>query len=159
MHLNIVKSKNALQYYVLESYRKENGKNTTRIVRKLGTHEQLLKEHPDPETWARSIVAEMNREAAEGKQTIMASFSVSDLIKKDEQRLYDGGYLFLQKIFHRLRLDYICKQISKRHGYGYDLGQILGHLIYSRILNPSSKLAAYEYAHTFLEASRYLKMI
>ena len=78
MHLNIVKSKNALQYYVLESYRKENGKNSTRIVRKLGTHEQLLKEHPDPEAWARSVVTEMNREAEEGKQRIVASFSVND---------------------------------------------------------------------------------
>ena len=48
MHLNIVKSKNAKQYYVLEGYRKPDGKDSTRIVRKLGTHEQLLKEHPDP---------------------------------------------------------------------------------------------------------------
>ena len=107
MHLNIVKSKNALQYYVLESYRKENGKNTTRIVRKMGTHEQLLKEHPDPEAWARRVVEEMNREAAEGKQKIMVSFSGTELIPKDGQRLYNGGYLFLQKMFYRLRLDYI----------------------------------------------------
>ncbi len=155
MHLNIVKSKNALQYYVLESYRKENGKNTTRIVRKLGTHEQLLKEHPDPEAWARRVVEEMNREAAEGKQKIMVSFSGTELIPKDGQRLYNGGYLFLQKMFYRLRLDYICKQISKRHGYEYDLGQILGHLIYSRILNPSSKIASYEFAHTFMEPPKY----
>lgn len=155
MHLNIVKSKNALQYYVLESYRKENGKNSTRIVRKLGTHEQLLKEHPDPEAWARSVVTEMNREAEEGKQRIVASFSVNDAITKNEQRLYEGGYLFLQKIFYRLRLDYICKQISDRHEYEYDLGQILGHLIYSRILCPSSKLATYEYAKSLLEPPKY----
>ena len=41
MHLNIVKSKNAQQFYVLEGYRNEDGKCTTRIVKKLGTYEQL----------------------------------------------------------------------------------------------------------------------
>ena len=97
MHLHIVTSKNAKQYYVIEGYRNEQGKSTSRIVRKLGTHEQLLKEHDDPEVWAREVVAEMNRQAKEGKQAIMVPFSPSRVIEKDEEKLFDGGYLFLQK--------------------------------------------------------------
>ena len=41
MRLNIVKSKNAQQFYVIESYRTADGKNTSKIVEKLGTYDQL----------------------------------------------------------------------------------------------------------------------
>lgn len=84
-------------YYVLESYRTDAGKSTTRIVRKLGTHDELLKEHTDPEAWAQSVVEEMNREARGGKQQIMVPYRPQEQIAMDEQRLFDGGYLFLQK--------------------------------------------------------------
>jgi hypothetical protein len=36
------------------------GKSTKRIVRKLGTHDETLKEQADPEAWAESVVEEMN---------------------------------------------------------------------------------------------------
>ena len=155
MHLNIVESKNAKQFYVLEGYRNEKGRPSTRIVKKLGSYDQLIKEHEDPEAWAREVVAEMNRQAQEGKQKIMVPYSPSELIKKDDARLYDGGYLFLQKLFCQLRLDYISKRISKRYDFAYNLAEILGHLVYARILNPTSKLSTYEYAQTFLERPSY----
>lgn len=142
-------------YYVLESYRTDAGKSTTRIVRKLGTHDELLKEHTDPEAWAQSVVEEMNREARGGKQQIMVPYRPQEQLAMDEQRLFDGGYLFLQKLFYQSRLDYICKKISGRHDFAYNLTQILGHLVYGRILNPVSKLATYEYAKSFLEPQTY----
>ena len=155
MHLNIVVSKNAKQFYVLEGYRNEKGQSTTRIVKKLGSYDQLIKEHEDPEAWARKVVAEMNREAKEGKRIIMVPYSTSELIAQDEQRLYDGGYLFLQKLFYQLRLDYISKRIAARYDFSYNLAEILGHLVYARILNPASKLSTYEYVQTFLEQPSY----
>ncbi len=155
MHLNIVKSKNAMQYYVLEGYRRPDGKSSTRIIKKLGSHEELLKEHKDPEAWARSVVAEMNAAAAQERQEILVPFCPGSLLEKDRQNLYNAGYLFLQKIFYELHLDYICSQIGKRHHFQFNLGQILAHLIYTRIMNPSSKMASYEYAKSFLEPPKY----
>ncbi|MGM9553107.1 MAG: transposase, partial [Faecousia sp.] len=90
MHLNIVKSKNAQQFYVLEGYRNEDGKCTTRIVKKLGTYEQLAKEHDDPVAWAKDVVAEMNRQAKEGQQEIIVPFSPAAIIEKDRQNLFNG---------------------------------------------------------------------
>lgn len=155
MHLHIVTSKNAKQYYVIEGYRNDQGKSTTRIVRKLGTHEQILKEHDDPEAWAREVVAEMNRQAKEGKQKILVPFSPSIVIEKNDERLYDGGYLFLQKLFCQLHLDYICKKISANRRFDFNLSEILGDLVYARILNPMSKLATYDYVQSFLEKPSY----
>ena len=156
MRLRIDTNKDGTKnYYVLESFRTDNKKTTTRIVKKLGSHSQLLTEHGDPEVWAREVVAEMNRQANEGKRKIMVPFSESEIIEKNSDRLFGGGYLFLQKLFHQLRLDYICKKISADYGHAFNLAEILGHLVYSRVLNPASKLATYEYAQSFLEKPRY----
>ena len=156
MRLRIDTNKDGTKnYYIMESFRTDSKKSTSRIVRKLGTHEQLRKEHADPEAWAREIVAEMNRKAKEGREKIMVPFSPSGIIEKDDTRLYDGGYLFLQKLFYRLHLDYICKRIAMQHDFSYNLAEIMGHLVYGRILNPASKLSTYEYAKTFLEEPDY----
>ena len=156
MRLRIDQNKNGTKnYYVMESYRTDSKKTTTRIVKKLGSYDQLIKEHEDPEAWAREVVAEMNRQAQEGKQKVLVPYSPSELIKKDDVRLYDGGYLFLQKLFCQLHLDYISKRIAKRYDFSYNLAEILGHLVYARILNPASKLSTYEYTQTFLEKPGY----
>ena len=139
----------------MESFRTDSKKSTTRIVKKLGSYDQLIQEHEDPEAWAREVVDEMNRQAKEGKQKVMVALSPSEFIEKNEDRLLDGGYLFLQKLFYQLHLDYICKRISMRHQFSYNLSEILGHLLYARILNPASKLSTYEYAQTLLEKPNY----
>ena len=144
-------------YYILESYRSNSGKSTTRIVKKLGTHEQLLKEHDDPEAWANELVADLNMQAAAKKQDILVRFSPSAQLERDVSCLYNGGYLFLQKLFYQLRLDYICAKISEKYKFSYNMKEILAHLIYGRILEPSSKSSTYDYAKTLLEAPSYEK--
>ena len=142
-------------YYVLKSYRTDAGKSTTQIVEKLGTFEELAKVHDNPESWARAYVEELNRQEASAQRNITFSYSPSTLIEKDRQNLFNGGYLFLQKIFYELRLDYICKKISEKYAFSYSLRDILAHLVYGRILEPCSKLATYSYAQTLLEAPTY----
>ena len=55
-----------------------------------------------------------------------------------------GTYLFLQQIYYQLKLPSICRQISKRNAFAYDLDNILSRLVYGRILFPSSKLSCLE---------------
>lgn len=156
MRLRIDTNKDGTKnYYVLESYRTDTKKSTTRIVRKLGTHEQLLEEHENPEAWAQSVVDEMNRQAQVGTQKVLVSYTPAELIEKDKERLLDGGYLFLQKLFYSLHLDYICSRIESRREFKFNLGEILEHLVCARILDPCSKLATYDYVQTFLEKPSY----
>ena len=72
-------------------------------------------------------------------------------MKKNEQKLFNCGYLFLQRIYYRLGLDRICADISSRHSFEYDLNEVLSRLIYTRILYPSSKLASNKQAAKFIE--------
>ena len=57
MNLHITKSKNAESFYICKSYVKSNGCTTSKIIRKLGTLEQLLPEHgptrADVVAWAK----------------------------------------------------------------------------------------------------------
>jgi len=43
MRLSIVKSINAKQFYVIESYTTKTGKRTSRIVEKLGNESEVIK--------------------------------------------------------------------------------------------------------------------
>ena len=76
-------------------------------------------------------------------------------MKLGEQVSFNGGYLFLQKIFHELGMDKICSEIRSRHSFEYDLSDVLSGLLYSRILSPSSKLSSYEYLKGLIEAPTY----
>ena len=107
MRLRINKNKDGSKnLYVLESFRNDAEKSTTRIVKKLGTYDDLAKEHDDPIAWAEEVVARMNQESEAGKQKLMVPFSPTTILEKDIPVLFDGGYLFLQKLFYQIRLVY-----------------------------------------------------
>ena len=152
MRLNIVKSKNSQSLYVIRSTY-ENGHRSTEIVEKLGTYTQLLEKlnGQDPIAWAKAYIAELNEKEKAGKREINVSFSPAKTMDFNKQVLFNGGYLFLQAIYHLLGLDSITKKIAKKHKFTFDLNAILSNLLYARILFPSSKLAAMQLVKKFLE--------
>ena len=87
--------------------------------------------------------------------TVTISLSKGAYIPKNEERCLQVGYLFLQKLCTELKVDSICRKISKRHKYTYDFHAILTGQIFSRILAPSSKLGSYSYCQTLLEPPKY----
>ena len=150
MRLQIVDSKNASSFYVVKSIY-ENKKRTSKVVEKLGTFDELIKKHKDPVSWAKSYVEELNKKEKEEKREVLVKYSPAKQITKDEQRSFNGGYLFIQKIYHELGIHKICKEISSKYKFTFDLDSILSRLIYGRIIYPSSKLATYELSKRFIE--------
>ena len=156
MRLKKSTSKNSISYYAIKSFYKD-GSNTSKIVHKFGTHEELLKKlgGKDPETWVLAQIEKMNKEEAAEKQEVIVKFSPAKTIAKDEQRLFNGGYLFLQKMYNELGLGSICKQLSQKYKFTFDLDSVLSRLVYSRIIYPSSKLATNELSKNFLEQPNF----
>ena len=74
MNLNIIKTLTSELFYVVKSYRKENGKTSSKIVEKLGTYEELkLKLNgKDPVEWAKQYVNELNIAEKENNKKISA---------------------------------------------------------------------------------------
>ena len=153
MKLTISKSKNATLYYVQKSYRTESGKSSTRTVERLGTIEEVEARFGKENTMeaVKAYIKELTKTDKELRRNVVVKFSQSALIKHDAQRCFNGGYLFLQKVYHELGLDKICKKIEKKHKNEYDLNEILSMLLYTRVLYPGSKLSSLEDAKRFIE--------
>lgn len=153
MILKACKTKNYTFYYVQKSFRTVEGKCSTKNVEKLGTIDDLKARfgEEDPIGEAKRYVAELTDAEKESRKSFSVLYSPSTLIPKNEQRSYNGGYLFLQKIYYELGLDYICKKIEKKHKNKFDLSGILSRLLYTRLLYPGSKLSSLEDSKKFFE--------
>ena len=153
MKLTVTKSKNSACFYVQKSIRKKNGTTTSITVEKLGNLEEVKTKAKgqDPYVWAQEYVNELNRREYEEQKEIILSYAPTRLIKKDVQKSYNCGYLFLQNIYYSLGLDKICNAITARHMFEYDLNDILSKLVYTRVIYPSSKLSSNRQASSFIE--------
>lgn len=140
MKLSISKSKNSESLYIQKSIRK-NGVVSTLTVKKLGTMASLLPDHHNSRdeviAWAKALAASMTEQDNLNKDTVLIPLSQSKLINFDKRTLFNGGYLFLQSIFHSLMLDKMCLNIQDNFKFDYDLADILAKLIYTRIIFPS----------------------
>ena len=145
-------SKNSTSLSIIKSTY-EGGKRSSKVVEALGNLEEIAKAHPgqEPRKWAESRAEELTRQENEDKRQILVAYSTKKQIGKGEGRLYEGGYLFLQRIYYDLGLDKICADITERHKFTYDLSGVLSRLIFGRILDPASKLSTYEFSKTLLE--------
>lgn len=159
MYINISGSPNSKEIYIYRSFRKENGKTSSCLYKKLGKYNDLLKQFDGDEkklmAWAKEQAAIETELYKQKTGKVSVEFSKAAAIPMNEQRSFNAGYLFLQSLCTQLRMDKICRAIRERHKFKYDLHAILTDLIFARILSPSSKLASYEYCQSLLEPPKY----
>ena len=105
----------------------------------------------DPYEWAKKYIEELNKKEKEQTRDVIVKYSQSKRVEKGIQRSFNGGYLFLQQIYHQLGLHKICKDISTRYKFTFNLDSILSRLTYGRILFPSSKLNTHQESKSLLE--------
>jgi Transposase len=153
MKLSIKKSGRFTYLYAVKGFRDDRGISTSKVVRKFGTIEELKEglNGEDPVEWARTQVAQMTASDKDENREILVKYKPSVLIKRNEQRSFNGGYLFLQKIYHELGLDKICEKICGKHKFEFDLDEILSRLIYTRIMYPGSKRSSLEESRRYIE--------
>ena len=159
MYVSITGNKGNQDVYIKQSYRKDNGKTSSRIYKKLGKYNTLLEQFSGNEKelmdWAKKEAEKETLAYNQQKEKVSLSLSPLVRIPLDEERVFNIGYLFLQKICSELRIDNICRNIRNHHKFSYDFHAILTDLIYARILAPSSKLSSYKYCHSLLEPPKY----
>lgn len=159
MYIAITGCTNNKDVYIYQSYRKENGKTSSHIYKKLGKFNHLVAQFDGDKdkmmAWAKSEAKKETDLYNQKNGKVSVDFSQGARILLNEQRLFNTGYLFLQCLASQLRLDNICRSIKSRHKFQYDLHAIFTDLIYARILHPSSKRESYEYCKTLLEPPKY----
>ena len=159
MYIAITGSKNNKDVYIYRSFRKENGKASSCIYKKLGKYNLLLEQFDGDEdrlmVWAKEQAAKETELYKQHTGKVSVEFSKAATIPMNERRSFNVGYLFLQELCTQLRLDKVCRTIKSRHKFKYNLNAILTDLVYARILSPASKLASYEYCQSLLEPPKY----
>lgn len=161
MRVTTSKSKNSESFYITKSYTNAQGKSTSKTIRKLGTLAELSKQlNTDRDgvmAWAKE---EARRETLKYKSeteeaVVMIPFHSNKLMDYNKKKGFSGGYLFLQSIYYGLKIDSICRKIKERYKFEYDLNAILSDLVYTRVLEPSSKSSSFRAAQQFLEPPSY----
>ena len=161
MRLHISKSKNAESFYISKGYVNDKGVSTSVIVRKLGTLKELLPEHgptrDDVVAWCKEQckLETLKYKEEQKSKSIQITFHADRQICYDHQVFHRGGYLFLQYFYYRLHIDKICRKLRDKYKFKYDINAILSDMIYTRILEPSSKRSSYTVASEFLEKPSY----
>ncbi len=143
MRLGWTTSKYSITYRAVKTIR-VNEKNKTQIIKSFGSEKYICKTYgvTDAKAWAKEQVQLMNEAEKEDSAKFYIELCAGTDLVMNEQRRLNGGYLFLQDIYYALGLHKICRAISKRHLFEYDLNDILSRLVYTRILYPSSKKVA-----------------
>ena len=161
MRVTTSKSKNSESFYITQSYTNAQGKSTSKTIRKLGTLAELSNrlntDRDGVMAWAKEQARlETGKYKSEKEDAIvMVPFHSKKLMDYHKQKLFNGGYLFLQSIYYGLKMDSICRKIKSRYKFEYDLNAILSDLIYTRVLEPSSKKSSFRAAKQFLEPPTY----
>ena len=156
MKLYIHKSKSNTIFYMAKTYRKENGKSSSKIIERIGTLEEVKEKagEEDPIVWAKRYVEKKTNEENEN-HGIFYEKLLEDKELGSEQKIYNVGNIFLHKIFEELELDKLCKEIKNKYKIEYELSDILEDLICTRIMYPSSKLSSYEDTKKFIRQPKY----
>lgn len=152
MRLGWAKKGNSISYYVHKTIRVD-GKNKSLVIKRFGSEKYICETYgvTDAKAWAKEQVRLMNEAEKEDAAKFTIELCAGTDLVMDEQRRFNGGYLFLQDIYYELGLDKICRAVSSRHLFEYDLNDILSRLVYTRILFPSSKKSSFEDSKRFIE--------
>ena len=156
MFIKKTKSKNAVHYSIVYNVTID-GKRTSRVYENIGNYNNLkLRANGiDPEIWLNNYVKELNDKIKKDSLPIILKKMPNKRLELNNQQLFNGGYLFLQDIYYDLKINNICKDITDKYQFKYDLNDILSKLIYSRIIYPSSKLKTLELSKNFIEQPNF----
>lgn len=156
MRVRVIKTKNTEQFAIIKDIVK-NGKRTTCVYENIGNLEKLQQRagSEEPMEWLNNYVKNLNQQNKAENLPVIIKKDPSKIIDKNIQTSFNAGYLFLQDIYYKLELNNICKNISDKYQFKFDLNDILSKLIYSRVLFPASKLKTLELSKKFLEQPNF----
>ena len=142
-------------YYIQQGFR--NGKKTTtKNIKKLGKHSELLLITDNPLEYAKNEVKKMNEEYRSGRSEFIVTMDFNERIPSTDSPCSNStslniGYLYLKDIYAKLNLSDFFKSVSSDRKITYDCNKICQFLTYARILDPASKYGTYDKLDTYYE--------
>ena len=142
-------------YYIQQGFR--NGKKTTtKNIKRLGKHSELLLITDNPLEYAKNEVKKMNEEYRSGRSEFIVTMDFNERIPSTDSPCSNStslniGYLYLKDIYAKLNLSDFFRSVSSDRKITYDCNKICQFLTYARILDPASKYGTYDKLDTYYE--------
>lgn len=142
-------------YYIQQGFR--NGKKTTtKNIKRLGKHSELLLITDDPLEYAKNEVKKMNEEYRSGRSEFIVTMDFNERIPSTDSPCSNStslniGYLYLKNIYAKLNLSDFFKSVSSDRKITYDCNKICQFLTYARTLDPANKYGTYDKLDTYYE--------
>lgn len=142
-------------YYIQQGFR--NGKKTTtKNIKRLGKHSELLLITDNPLEYAKNEVKKMNEEYRSGRSEFVVTMDFNERIPSTDSPCSNStslniGYLYLKDIYAKLNPSDFFKSVSSDRKITYDCNKICQFLTYARILDPASKYGTYDKLDTYYE--------
>lgn len=153
MRLSKTVSKSNTTYRIIRDYTNLKGKRSTCVYELLGNDKDLQERFGKDNTMEKvdEYIDSINELIKQNKELpVILTLNPNKKVEKNINRHFFSGHLFLRKIYYELGIDKICKNISDKYNFNFDLNSIVECLVFSRIIWPSSKLSTYEQSRKFI---------
>ena len=153
MKLNYDRKSKDPTYFIQQGIR--NGKKvTTKNIKRIGKHSELLAITDDPLAYAKEQVRLFNEQVKEGKVEIQFKIDFEEKLVASgnitsKSQLKNIGYFPLQQIYHDLHLEEFFSQVLADRKITFPCNDINRFLTYGRILDPRSKAGTYDRLDTY----------
>jgi len=134
---------------IVEGYWDTKSKTSrTKTIQKIGYLDELKKDYPDPVAHFKVLAGQMEEEKP--ARTANLTFDLREEMSTNETTHFIG-YAPLSQIYHELKLHSFWENRSRNLKADYNLNSIMKLLVFSRVLDPSSKKRAFDGKEQYFE--------
>jgi len=162
MYLSVIPQKrsNKHRMYIRESYRVK-GIQKKRIIEDLGFVEDYLDQYDDPVAHFKEVAKQRTADKNYLNEEVEVKVRVHDFLDKQQIEKSDFsnrknlGYIVISHFYHKLKLNKFINSKKRSTDITFNIDKVFQLLIYSRIINPDSKLGTFNNKETFFEPMNF----
>lgn len=136
-------------------YDKEKGYSRQVTLKKLGYLDELEKKYDDPIAYFKEVVEKMKLEKKIKQAPIVLEFSHNKKLEINTDLRKNFGYAAFSSIYHELEIDKFLINRQRSTKIKASTNDMMKLLVYSRLLNPSSKKKTFKNKDMYFEKNNF----
>ena len=145
------KKTNRTYLSIVQGYRDKDGKTKSKTIKSIGYVDELVKSYDDPIAHFTKVAKEMDCIRLQKKE-ITININLDTQLDNTQCRRKNFGYIVFSKIYHELEIDRFLNNARRNESFEFNSEAIMRLLLYSRLLYPTSKRAAYMRKEQFFDS-------
>lgn len=136
---------------IVQGYRNKCGKPRHKIVQPLGYLDEFTDQYDDPVAHFKQRAKDMTIEQKKRNEPVTLSISPQASLPAGTDNRKNFGHVAFSHLYHELELDYFINNRRRYTEAEYNHNAIFKLLVYSRLLQPSSKKKTFEHRNLFFD--------